>query len=62
MATKYRLTVYIEESLLPSYNNKTEPYTLCIAKKVGEDYNVVFQCRSKFLRPEIRCKHPLIRV
>ena len=49
MATRYRLTVNIEESLLPSYNNKTEPYTLCIAKKVGEDYNVVFQCRSTFL-------------
>lgn len=46
MATKYTLSVNIHESLLPLYNNKTEPYTLCIAKRVGDVYNVVFQCKS----------------
>ena len=44
---RYKLVVNIDESLLPIYNNKEEPYKLCISKKVGNDYNVVFQVKRK---------------
>ncbi|KAH8594848.1 hypothetical protein B0O99DRAFT_594903 [Bisporella sp. PMI_857] len=49
MADKYRLTVNIAESLLPIYNNKEEPYKLCISKKVGNDFNVVFQIKRPLM-------------
>jgi hypothetical protein len=32
---------------LPIYNNKDEPYQLCIAKKVGSSYTVIFQTKRE---------------
>ena len=54
-AEKFKLVVNIAEALLPIYNNKEDAYKLCISKKVGNDYNVVFQIKS-----ECKCHSILI--
>ncbi|KIK66868.1 hypothetical protein GYMLUDRAFT_239090, partial [Collybiopsis luxurians FD-317 M1] len=48
MAT-YTLEVHIDSSQLPLLKNPENPYTLCVARKVGDKYNVVWKGNEGFL-------------